>query len=171
MYPVPTISPIVGEIPLCPDDQGWKTKILPIPTIDIVWMTRSPASQALLELVSCHCSAGCDTRRCSCFDGSMSCTPACHCNQCKNPQNPQHHHDLDNDEECEMPDDEDSSSDHDISSNDEDWIESSVWLQTVVSISVDSSSALCAILFGPWSRQVAITSCWWSLSCYKCLYE
>ena len=97
-----------------------RLKILPIPTIDIVWMTQSPALQALLELVSCHCSTGCDARRCSCFDVSMSCTPACRCDQCKNPQNPQHNHDLDNDEEGEMPDDEDISSDRDNSSSDDD---------------------------------------------------
>ena len=48
------------------------------------WMTRKPAPDDLLVLVSCCCHTGCSSRRRSCVREGMPCTDACGCEDCDN---------------------------------------------------------------------------------------
>lgn len=52
--------------------------------IDIVWMTRPPAPDSLLDFVDCHCKTGCSSMRCSCRKANLVCTDLCSCVNCEN---------------------------------------------------------------------------------------
>ena len=52
--------------------------------LKIVWMTRPPAPQSLLECVECRCKTGCQTMCCSCKKGVLKCTDLCACLDCQN---------------------------------------------------------------------------------------
>ena len=65
-----------------PDGHGWKFGDAGV--LSIHWMDQLPAPQALLELVSCGCTTGCATRRCTCRANGMLCTDACQCSKCEN---------------------------------------------------------------------------------------
>ncbi|KAG1709152.1 RNA exonuclease 1 [Nymphon striatum] len=59
-----------------PVGHGWEdkdTSIMPIMCL------KSPAPQALLELIKCGCKGKCDKRQCSCLRNNVHCTPACLC--------------------------------------------------------------------------------------------
>ena len=45
-------------------------------------MILPPAPLALLELLRCGCSSGCNSARCRCFKNNMPCTDACKCKDC-----------------------------------------------------------------------------------------
>ena len=45
---------------------------------------RSPAPQALLELIKCSCKGRCEKKQCSCVRNNLNCTPACLCGDCHN---------------------------------------------------------------------------------------
>ncbi|KAG1665862.1 hypothetical protein GQR58_019139 [Nymphon striatum] len=64
-----------------PVGHGWDdkdTSIMPIMCL------KSPAPQALLELVKCGCKGKCDKRQCSCVRNNIHCTPTCLCGDCHN---------------------------------------------------------------------------------------
>ncbi|KAG1662654.1 Supervillin [Nymphon striatum] len=64
-----------------PVGHGWEdkdTSIMPIMCL------KSPAPQALLELIKCGCKGKCDKRQCSCLRNNLHCTPACLCGDCHN---------------------------------------------------------------------------------------
>ena len=50
----------------------------------IEWTTQLPAPEQLLELISCRCKRGCQSRQCSCLANGMLCTDACQCSDCTN---------------------------------------------------------------------------------------
>ena len=56
------------------------------PVITPKWMTQPAAPKALLELVSCGCSSGCETLRCRCRKSNLCCSTsaACRCSNCAN---------------------------------------------------------------------------------------
>ena len=62
-----------------PDGHGWTVEG---EELRVHWMEQCPAPDALLELVSCGCSSGCSTRRCSCKSNGMLCTDICQCDKC-----------------------------------------------------------------------------------------
>ena len=62
---------------------GWK---LTDGQLEIVWMTRPPAPESLLEYVSCKCQSGCKTKRCTCLKSGLQCTDLCGCKDCQNSQ-------------------------------------------------------------------------------------
>lgn len=74
------------EIP-SPVGHGWK---LDNDELTIDWMEQEPAPKELMQLVSCRCKTGCNSRRCSCLRDSLSCTDACQCTVCTNPFNHPH---------------------------------------------------------------------------------
>jgi hypothetical protein len=49
-------------------------------------MTLDPIPQACLEMISCQCSTGCITLRCSCKEAKLPCTNLCKCHQGKHVQ-------------------------------------------------------------------------------------
>ena len=59
-----------------PHDFGW---VVNESSISVKWMTVLPAPQALLAMISCHCTTGCKTQRCSCRGSSLQCTDVCGC--------------------------------------------------------------------------------------------
>ncbi|KAG1694148.1 hypothetical protein GQR58_006938 [Nymphon striatum] len=64
-----------------PVGHGWEdkdTSIMPIMCL------KSPAPQALLELIKCGCKGKCDKRQYSCLRNNLHCTPACLCGDCHN---------------------------------------------------------------------------------------
>ena len=69
-----------------PSGHGWTLDTAGV--LSIHWMNQLPAPQALLELVSCGCTTGCATRRCTCKAHGMPCTDVCQCSRpgCKNVQ-------------------------------------------------------------------------------------
>lgn len=75
------------EIP-SPLGNGWKLNNNEELAID--WMEQEPAPKELMQLVSCRCRTGCNSRRCSCLKDSLSCTDACQCTACINPFNHPH---------------------------------------------------------------------------------
>ena len=52
--------------------------------LKIVWMTRPPAPDSILEFIHCGCKTGCETHRCSCKKAMMQCTDVCTCAGCMN---------------------------------------------------------------------------------------
>ena len=52
--------------------------------INIEWTTQLPAPEQLLELISCRCKRGCQSRQCSCLANGLLCTDACQCSDCTN---------------------------------------------------------------------------------------
>ena len=54
------------------------------PVITPKWMTQPAAPKALLELVSCGCSSGCETLRRRCRKSNLCCSAACRCSNCAN---------------------------------------------------------------------------------------
>ncbi|XP_062498902.1 uncharacterized protein LOC134176238 [Corticium candelabrum] len=69
-----------GEVP-SPIGHGWD---IDDGDINVLWMTLSSAPLALLELLRCGCSSGCNSARCRCFKNNMPCTDACKCKECVN---------------------------------------------------------------------------------------
>ena len=51
-------------------------------TID--WMSGEPAPQAVLELLSCHCSRICKLPTCTCLTNGLNCTDLCRLQDCTN---------------------------------------------------------------------------------------
>ena len=67
--------------PLSPHKKGW--------TIDdgclhVMWLTKPPAPDALMLLISCRCTTGCSSQRCSCRSNLLLCTDICGCKDCTN---------------------------------------------------------------------------------------
>ena len=60
-----------------PCEWGWKVevdKLVPVMT------EKSPAPDALIKMIHCNCSEGCNTLRCTCRKHGLQCTSACgHC--------------------------------------------------------------------------------------------
>lgn len=52
--------------------------------LQIVWMTRPPAPDSILEFIHCGCKTGCKTQRCSCRKATIQCTDVCTCAGCEN---------------------------------------------------------------------------------------
>ena len=69
-----------------PRGHGWTLDAAGV--LSIHWMDQLPAPQALLEVVSCGCTTGRATRRCTCKTHGMPCTDVCQCSRpgCKNVQ-------------------------------------------------------------------------------------
>lgn len=64
-----------------PVGNGWQ---LTNGELEIVWMTRPPAPDSLLEYVECKCKTGCKTQRSSCQKANLKCTDLCSCSDCHN---------------------------------------------------------------------------------------
>eukprot|EP00794_Sanderia_malayensis_P002342 gene2342-2695_t len=61
---------------------GWKINS---DALEIEWMTKSPAPDSILELVSCNCKkAKCATQNCVCVSHGLKCTDMCGCTNCNN---------------------------------------------------------------------------------------
>ena len=56
--------------------------------LSFVWMTKAPAPDNLLLLISCQCQRGCDSNRCSCVHAGLRCTDAFRCDDCSNKDRP-----------------------------------------------------------------------------------
>ena len=97
-----------------PVGNGWT---LTDAELEIVWMTRQPAPQSLLECVECKCKTGCTTMRCSCRKADLKCTDLCSCSDCQNTA----HEDQDKEEDDEEVEDNDM-----VRSDDEEQLEDSV---------------------------------------------
>ena len=67
-----------------PSGHGWTLDTAGV--LSIHWMDQLPAPQALLELVSCGCTTGCATRRCTWKTHGMPCTDVYQCSRCENVQ-------------------------------------------------------------------------------------
>ena len=52
--------------------------------VHVKWINPPPAPAAILELVNCKCTKGCNTNRCSCRKSSLKCTDLCKCQECQN---------------------------------------------------------------------------------------
>ena len=50
-------------------------------------MSENPAPDAILELVSCHCSRSCTPELCSCLLNGLRCTDMCRLEDCDNQAN------------------------------------------------------------------------------------
>ncbi len=61
--------------------QGWR---LVDDELQIVWMTRPPAPDSILECINCGCKTGCNTQRCACKKSALQCTDVCTCVGCTN---------------------------------------------------------------------------------------
>ena len=66
-----------------PGSHGWinnDKKLEPVKCLKL------PAPEALLILVKCTCTTGCnnEARRCGCFKNNFPCTDACSCSDCEN---------------------------------------------------------------------------------------
>ena len=96
-----------------PVGNGWT---LTDAELEIVWMTRQPAPQSLLECVECKCKTGCTTMRCSCRKADLKCTDLCSCSDCQNTA----HEDQDKEEDDEEVEDNDM-----VRSDDEEQLEDS----------------------------------------------
>ena len=64
-----------------PIGNGWR---LSNGELEVVWMTRPPAPDSLLDCVNCKCKTGCQTQRCSCNKANLNCTELCSCCDCCN---------------------------------------------------------------------------------------
>ncbi|KAK6168600.1 hypothetical protein SNE40_019798 [Patella caerulea] len=64
-----------------PNNHGWTVHNN---ELDIVWMTNDPVPKSLLDVVHCSCKTGCNSGRCVCLKGKVSCTDLCKCFTCKN---------------------------------------------------------------------------------------
>ena len=63
-------------------DNGW---LINNGELHLDWMDPLPASIAVSELMSCHCSINCSLARCLCLQNQMPCTDACSCSEgCQN---------------------------------------------------------------------------------------
>eukprot|EP00794_Sanderia_malayensis_P014792 gene14792-16327_t len=61
---------------------GWKINS---DALEIEWMTKSPAPDSILELVSCNCKkAKCAMQNCVCVSHGLKCTDMCGCTNCNN---------------------------------------------------------------------------------------
>jgi len=62
---------------MTPSEWGWKVerdKLVPVTT------DKSPAPDALIQIIHCNCLEGCNTLRCTCRKYGLECTSACgHC--------------------------------------------------------------------------------------------
>ena len=63
-----------------PAGHGWS--LTSDQELSIAWMTKAPAPDNLLLLISCQCQTGCDSGRCSCVHAGLRCTDACRCDNC-----------------------------------------------------------------------------------------
>ena len=72
---------------MVPSEWGWKVegdKLVPVMT------DKRPAPDALIQMIHCNCSEGCNTLRCTCRRHGLECTSACgHCQDgnCDNMKN------------------------------------------------------------------------------------
>ena len=64
-----------------PINNGWT---LNNGELEMVWMTRPPAPDALLDSINCKCKTECKTFRCSCKKANLACTDLCSCCDCQN---------------------------------------------------------------------------------------
>ena len=69
-----------------PTDSGWK---LADGLLEPVLTTLPPIPKACKDIVSCNCTKGCVSNRCSCKKWNLHCTEACKCSEsetveCKN---------------------------------------------------------------------------------------
>jgi len=84
---------------MAPSEWGWKVegdKLVPVMT------DKSPAPDALIQMIHCNCLEGCNTLRCTCRKHGLECTSACgHCQDgnCDNMNNDPVTDDQDEDEE------------------------------------------------------------------------
>ena len=68
-----------------PAGNGWEIKD---EQLNMIWMTKAPAPDKLLEVVHCSCkSTKCMSGRCSCLKAHVSCTDLCKCSDCSNNKN------------------------------------------------------------------------------------
>ena len=86
-----------------PAGNGWT---LTNDELEIVWMTRPPAPQSLLECVECKCKTGCTTMRCSCRKADLKCTDLCSCCGCQNNTAGEDQDDEEEDDDVEEDNDE-----------------------------------------------------------------
>ena len=61
---------------LGPNNHGWSVED---GSVNIMWMTQPPAPPDVLKLISCRCSTGCTSQRCSCVRANLPSTDACKC--------------------------------------------------------------------------------------------
>ena len=57
-----------------PTDWGWREeegRLVP------QMIEKSPAPEALLKMIHCNCTSGCETLRCTCLRYGLDCTSAC----------------------------------------------------------------------------------------------
>jgi hypothetical protein len=74
---------VVKPVLPSPVTMGWSLdgdRLIPL------LMTLDPVPQACLEMISCQCSTGCITLRCSCKKAKLPCTDLCKCHQSKHEQ-------------------------------------------------------------------------------------
>ena len=65
-----------------PEGKGWKFQD---GEVKIDWMSQQPAPTAILKLVACNCTTGCQIQRCSCHKNGLPCTDVCGCeDNCEN---------------------------------------------------------------------------------------
>jgi hypothetical protein len=70
------------QIPEATDGHGWI--IDGDGQIAIAWITRAPAPDVVLSLMSCKCVRSCKADSCPCIDNGLPCTPACRLQDCDN---------------------------------------------------------------------------------------
>jgi hypothetical protein len=74
---------VVKPVLPSPVTMGWSMdgdRLIPL------LMTLDPVPQACLEMISCQCSTGCITLRCSCKKAKLPCTDLCKSHQSKHEQ-------------------------------------------------------------------------------------
>jgi hypothetical protein len=72
------------QIPQATDGHGWIKD--GDGQISVSWITRSPAPEIVLTLLSCNCTRSCKPDTCPCYQNNLKCTPACKLQECDNMQ-------------------------------------------------------------------------------------
>ena len=62
-------------------DHGWNLN--KNPELKIKWYGETTTPTDLYKIVTCKCSTGCDSNRCSCKKHELMCTELCQCKSCK----------------------------------------------------------------------------------------
>lgn len=63
-------------------DHGWESTA--DSGLEIKWLSLPIAPDSILSFITCGCTKGCSTNRCSCKKASLKCTDLCKCKDCEN---------------------------------------------------------------------------------------
>ena len=102
-----------------PVGNGWT---LNDDVLEIIWMTRPPAPESLVECVECKCKSGCSTMRCSCRKNELKCTDLCRCSGCQNADSNEEDRNADGEQLEDIGDEELGGSDTDLEDDDEEFV-------------------------------------------------